>query len=51
MRELFEIIGIKTLGELNKFKQNELDKGESLIDGLKRYIASLGTNFRLEEQK
>lgn len=51
MKELFEIIGIKTFGELEVFKKNELDKGENLLNGLKRYIESLGTDFKLEEQR
>ena len=51
MKELFEIIGIKTFGEIKKFKDNELDKGENLLEGLKRYVESLGTDFRLEVQK
>ena len=50
MKDLFKIIGIKTFGDLEVFKKNELDKGETLIEGLKRYIASLGENFKLEEQ-
>jgi hypothetical protein len=51
MKDLIEIIGIKTLGDLKKFKEMELDESESFEDGLKRYVESLGTDFKLEEQK
>ena len=51
MKDLIEIIGIRTLGELDAFKKNELDKDETLIEGLKRYVENLGENFKLEEQK
>lgn len=47
MKELFKKIGLKTFEDLELFKRNEMQDGETLFECLTRYSKLLGTDFNL----
>lgn len=47
--ELCKRIGIETLGDLRKFKKEEQQKGETMLQTLERYFYSLGKDFEVKE--
>ena len=51
MQELMKKIGLKTQGDLQRFKQEEQKPEEKLQDALFRYLMELGTDFRIKEEQ
>lgn len=49
MKELFKKIGLETMEDLQLFKNNEMQNGETLLECLTRYAKKLGTDFRIME--
>ena len=42
--KLCQLLGIETLKDLKRFKQEEKEKGETVAEALKRYLAELQKN-------
>lgn len=49
MIELMRKIGLKTFGDLQRFKAEEQCENETLEQALVRYANELGTDFRIME--
>lgn len=47
MNRITKKLGLKTFGDLYNFKQREQDKGETLLQALRRYEKELGAEFEI----
>ena len=49
MKELFKKIGLETMADLQRFKEEVQRENETLEQALVRYVNELGTDFRIME--
>lgn len=48
LKTLCDKIGLKTLGDLQRFYKSEHQNGEAVLTTLERYAETLGNNFTIK---